>query len=183
MDFIDTGFQGLYLIKHDVITDERGKFTRTFCKKESQKICFSKEFVQFNTSVNIKKGTIRGLHYQEPPYGETKLIRCVNGKILDVVVDIRRNSPTFLKYYSVELNDSLNFSLLVPEGFAHGFQTLTDNAIIIYHHTNYFTIGVDRGLRYNDPLLKIKWELPVSNISVKDKNLPFLNDNFEGLKL
>lgn len=179
MNFIRTPLDGLWVIHHKAIKDDRGLFARTFCKKDFLKIGFTKEFVQFNYSFNKKKGTIRGLHYQKPPYSETKLIRCVQGKVYDVAVDIRTDSPTYLKHFGVELSaDNIN-SILIPEGFAHGFQTLEDNTALIYHHTEYYTPMADAGIRYSDQLLKIEWPLPGINISEKDKSYPLINDIFK----
>ena len=181
MEFIETPLQGLYLIHHKILKDERGLFARTFCKEEFKKIGFEKEFVQFNHSFNLLKGTVRGMHFQNCPFSETKLIRCIQGKVYDVAVDIRRNSPTFLQYFAVELSDENMFSILIPEGFAHGFQTLEENAALIYHHTQFYTSSSDAGLRYDDKALGIKWQLPSTNVSEKDKNYKLIDENFKGL--
>ncbi|MBA3663140.1 MAG: dTDP-4-dehydrorhamnose 3,5-epimerase [Bacteroidetes bacterium] len=172
---------GLYTIELNVLNDERGSFARTFCKKEFAQIGHTKEFVQLNQSWNTKKGTIRGMHFQQPPFREVKLIRCVRGAVSDTVVDIRKNSPTFLEHFTVELSEENRTMIYVPEGFAHGFQTLTDNADLVYHHTEYFVPNAEGGLRYNDPLLNIKWPLPVSEISERDKNHPLIDNNYKGI--
>lgn len=145
-----------------------GVFARTFCKEQFLKIDFDKEFVQFNHSFNKFKGTVRGMHFQNAPFAETKLIRCVKGSVYDVVVDLRKDSPTFLKTFEVELSDVNMLGILIPEGFAHGFQALEDNTSLIYHHTNYYTPNSEGGLRYDDPKLNLKWPLPPLNISSKD---------------
>lgn len=183
MNFIETTIPDLFLIQSDPIQDDRGVFARTFCKKEFAGINFEKEFVQFNHSLNFKKGTLRGMHFQYSPYSETKLIRCVQGKIYDVAVDIRKNSSTFLHYFAVELSAENMLSILIPDGFAHGFQTMEDNSALIYHHTQFYTPKADSGLRYDDPVLKINWPLTTANVSEKDKNYLLIDNKFKGLEI
>ena len=138
---------------------------------------FNQEFVQFNHSFNTLKGTIRGLHFQSPPFAETKLIRCVQGSVYDIAVDLRENSSTYLQFFGTELSaENLN-CILIPEGFAHGFQTLEDNTSLIYHHTNYYKPNTERGIRFNDPVLNIQWPLQPVNISRKDLLYPLINTN------
>jgi dTDP-4-dehydrorhamnose 3,5-epimerase len=170
MIFERTPLEGLYLLKPNILRDERGLFARTFCKREFEEVGFEKEFVQFNHSFNSKKGTLRGMHFQLAPFTETKLIRCVEGRVWDVAVDLRKDSPTYLRHFGIELSKENMLSILIPDGFAHGFQTLEDNSALIYHHTDYYTPEVESGIRYNDPVLGILWPLPVSYISVKDTN-------------
>lgn len=122
------------------------------------------------------------MHYQLPPYSEIKLIRCIRGKVFDVIIDIREGSPTFLEHFSVELSEENKFSLYIPEGFAHGFQTLEDNSQLIYHHTSFYQPGFEGGIHYSDPSVGIVWPLQVTRISDKDSNYEFLN-NFNGIKL
>ncbi len=174
MEFIKTPIEGLFLIHHKILEDERGLFTRTFCKNEFSSIGFTKEFVQFNHSYNLLKGTVRGMHFQNAPFAETKLIRCVEGSVYDVAVDLRKDSQTYLQYFGIELSKANINSILIPEGFAHGFQTLENNTALIYHHTAFYTPGADCGIRYDDPALHISWPLPVSKISTKDKNYPLI---------
>jgi dTDP-4-dehydrorhamnose 3,5-epimerase len=183
MEFIPTGFEGLFLIRHDLKLDMRGFFTRTYCKKDFSQINFQKEFVQFNHSFNKHQGTLRGMHYQAIPHTETKLIRCVQGRIHDVVVDVRSDSATFLQSYAVELSEENILSLFIPDGFAHGFQTLADNSALIYHHTEYYTPSADRGLRYDDPALNIQWPLPPASVSEKDTSYPFITEKFKGITI
>lgn len=182
MTFIQTPLKGAYLIELKPFFDDRGMFARTFCKNEFKLIDHEKEFVQFNHSVTNLKGTIRGMHYQMPPYSEIKLIRCVRGKVHDVIVDIREGSPTFLEHFSVELSEENGLSLYIPAGFAHGFQTLEDNSQLIYHHTSFYQPGYEGGIKYSDPSVGINWPLPLTRISEKDSNYEFLN-NFKGIKL
>jgi dTDP-4-dehydrorhamnose 3,5-epimerase len=179
MKFIETPLKGAFEIDLEPFSDERGLFARTFCKNEFSKIGFDKEFVQFNFSKTSFKGTIRGLHYQVPPYSETKLIRCIRGRVYDVMVDLRLDSKTYMKYFGLELSEDNMKMVLIPEGFAHGFQTLEDNSQLIYHHTAFYTPGFERGIRYNDPELAIKWPLAVSVVSDKDNNYPLLSKTFK----
>jgi dTDP-4-dehydrorhamnose 3,5-epimerase len=178
MKFRETPLKGSYVIITEPFTDNRGLFARTYCRDEFREIGHFKEFVQFNHSLTNKKGTVRGMHYQKPPYSEIKLIRCVRGAVYDVIIDIRKNSHTFLKYFSVELSENNMLSLYIPEGFAHGFQTLEDNSQLIYHHTALYTPGSEAGMRFNDPRVGIKWPLEVSVISDKDLEHRLIDDNF-----
>ena len=140
------------------------------------------KFVQDNQSKSTR-GVIRGLHYQREPFSQGKLVRVLSGEVYDVAVDIRKNSPTFLKHFSIELSSSNFFSILIPEGFAHGFQTLQDNTSLIYHHTQFFNNKSDAGLLYNDNALSINWPLPVINVSEKDKSYNNIDYNFKGIEL
>jgi len=181
MIFRETALKGAYLIEAEPLGDIRGLFARTYCKNEFSRIGHQKEFVQFNHSHTFRKGTIRGMHYQLPPYTEIKLVRCIRGSVYDVIIDIRKGSPTFLKYLPVELSEHNLLSLYIPEGFAHGFQTLEDNTQLIYHHTAYYVSGSEAGIRYNDPLISISWPLTVTVITEKDLNYNLLNSNFKGI--
>lgn len=183
MQFIETHLSGVFTIKLDFLTDDRGFFARTFCKKEFSNFGFNVEFVQFNHSFNLAKGTIRGMHYQKPPFAETKLIRCVQGSVYDVAIDLRKDSPTYLQYFGTELSSSNINSIIIPEGFAHGFQTLEDNTSLIYHHSNYYTPNTEEGIRYDDPKINIQWQLPPVNISQRDLTHPFISTNFQAISL
>lgn len=183
MKLTQTHILGLYVVEPTPFQDQRGFFARTFCKNEFKSIGFDKEFVQFNHSFNKLKGTLRGLHFQRPPYAETKYVRCVEGRIYDVAVDIRKESPTYLQFVGIELSAENMLGLLIPEGFAHGFQTLVDNTSVIYHSTNYYTLNSEAGLNYNDPLIKIDWKLPPTNISEKDKSHPIIDDKFLAIEV
>ena len=181
MIFHETALEGAYIIDLEPFSDDRGLFARTFCKREFAAIGHHKEFVQFNHSHSNQKGTLRGLHYQRPPHAEIKLIRCIRGSVFDVIVDLRHQSPTFLQHVGVELSEQNLRMIYVPEGFAHGFQTLQDHCELIYHHTAFYTPDSDGGIRYNDPKIRISWPLGLSTISDKDKNLPLLSDDFAGM--
>ena len=181
MEFLPAYIEGLYTIRLKKLEDDRGWFVRTFCKDEFRQIGFDKEFVQFNHSFNKYKGTIRGMHFQNIPYGETKLVRCIQGSVYDVAIDLRKQSPTFLQYFGTALSAENMLSMLIPEGFAHGFQTLEDNSALIYHHTQYYTPKADEGVRFNDPVFNIKWQLPAVMISEKDTSYKLVDNNFKGI--
>ena|SRR5258705_10893817 len=181
MKFTETTLKGSYIIDLDVFSDERGWFARTYCKSEFAAIGHDKEWVQLNHSYSAMKGTIRGMHFQLSDHKEIKLVRCIAGSVYDVIVDIRKNSPTFMEWISVELNAVNKKMIYIPEGFAHGFQTLTDNTELIYHHSNFYNSEYERGLRYNDDKLKILWPLKETAISDRDKNHPLINKEFPGI--
>lgn len=183
MEFISTHIEGLFIIELKKLEDERGLFARTFCKNEFKQIGFDKEFVQFNHSFNKHKGTIRGMHFQQAQYSETKLIRCIQGAVYDVALDLRAGSATFLQYFGIELSDSNMKSILIPEGFAHGFQTLEDDTALIYHHTQYYTAGADAGVRFDDPALRIEWKMPVIMVSEKDRSYTLIDQYFKGITI
>ena len=183
MEFTATHIEGVYIIGLKKLEDERGLFARTFCKNEFKQIGFDKEFVQFNHSFNKYKGTIRGMHFQQPAYSETKLIRCIQGAVYDVAVDLRTGSATFLQYFGIELSAQNMKSILIPEGFAHGFQTLEDDTALIYHHTQYYTPGADAGVRFDDPALHIDWKLPATMVSEKDKSYKMIDQKFKGITI
>lgn len=181
MTFTETKLKGSYIVDLKLLTDDRGSFARTFCKREFEQIGHAKEFVQCNQSWNTHKGTLRGMHYQIPPYKEIKLVRCIRGSVFDVIIDLRKGSSTFLQYLSVELNEQNKKALYIPEGFAHGFQTLEDNTELVYMHSEYFNPVADTGLNYLDKTLNITWPLPVSKITDKDKNLASIEQSFKGI--
>jgi dTDP-4-dehydrorhamnose 3,5-epimerase len=182
MKFHPLDIKGVYLIEIDYKSDDRGGFARTFCKEEFENIGHSREFVQLNQSWNNKTGTIRGMHYQIPPFKEIKLVRCISGSVYDVIVDLRKGSSTFLRSVTVELSEENKKMLYIPEGFAHGFQTLEDDTQLVYHHTEYYKPGFEAALHYADPALAIKWPLPVTAISDRDRAHPYLTESFKGLE-
>jgi len=172
MIFKKTKIKGLYIIEPELKIDERGYFARIFCKNEFKKIGFDFKIVQINRSLTKKRGTIRGLHFQKPPKSEDKIVVCLKGKIFDVALDLRKNSPTFGKWFSVELSEENKKMFLIPKGFAHGFQTLTDNCEILYFVSEFYFPKYEGGVRWNDPFFNIKWPLKPTIISEKDKNWP-----------
>ncbi|GFE69593.1 dTDP-4-dehydrorhamnose 3,5-epimerase [Chroococcus sp. FPU101] len=174
MQFIETKLKGAFIIDLEPRPDHRGFFARTFCAQELENHGLKSAIAQCNLSFNYRKGTLRGMHYQTFPATETKLIRCTQGAIYDVIVDMRSESPTFLQHIGVELTAENRSALYVPEMFAHGYQALTDGAEVLYQVSEFYTPGCERGLRYDDPLLGIQWPLRVSEISAKDAAWPIL---------
>jgi len=183
MKFTSTGLKGSYVIDVVPIEDERGWFARTFCKDEFREIGHSKEWVQINHSFTNEAGSIRGMHFQKPPFSEIKLIRCIAGKVFDVIIDLRKNSETFLKWFSLEMSAENKKMIYIPEGFAHGFQTLTDDCQLIYNHSEYYTPNVEGGIKYDDEMIGVNWPLPAKNISKRDQKHEQLNYHFEGLNI
>ena len=181
MIFNETLLKGSYVIDLEPFTDERGWFARTFCKDEFSKIGHHKEWIQINHSFTNQQGLIRGMHYQLPPFSEIKLVRCIAGKVFDVIVDIRKNSPTFLQWLGAALSAENKKMMYIPEGFAHGFQTLTNNCELIYHHTSIYKPGVEGGLKYDDEMLAIHWPLPLAAMSERDKTHSYLDKDFKGI--
>lgn len=159
-------------------TDNRGSFTRLFCA-DTLAAHFQKPVRHVNHSVTAKAGTIRGLHYQKPPALEAKLFRCIRGSLFDVMIDLRKNSPTFLQHFGVTLSGPAQ-AVFVPEGFAHGFQSLEDNTEALYLTTEPFRKEHEGAIRYDDPLFNIRWPLPLTEISDRDRAIPHLGRNFGG---
>lgn len=181
MIFHPTKLAGSYIIDLEPRSDERGWFARYYCKNEFAQIGHQQEWVQMNHSVSYEKGTLRGMHFQLPPFREIKMVRCIAGAVFDVIVDVRKDSPTFLQWIGLELSAANKKTLYIPEGFAHGFQTLSGNCELIYHHSEYYTPGAEGGLRYDDPVLKIDWPLPVTVLSERDGGHPYVNEQFKGI--
>jgi dTDP-4-dehydrorhamnose 3,5-epimerase len=182
MIFEPTPLQGSYLIRLQPIQDERGFFVRTFCKNEFEAIGFEKEFVQINQSYNKLKGTLRGMHYQLSPHQEIKLVRCISGSVYDVIIDMRKDSPTYLQYFGAELSAENFCMMYVPEGFAHGFQTLADHTSLLYQHTAFYAPGSEAGLRFDDQRIAINWPMPPACISEKDQQYPYVTESFNGIQ-
>jgi dTDP-4-dehydrorhamnose 3,5-epimerase len=175
MIFVETPLKDAFIIHLNPFVDERGGFTRLFCENELKGGAgFDKKIVQINHSFTKQKGSIRGLHFQLPPHSETKIVKCIRGQVFDVMVDMRPNSSTYLRWHSVILSPEANNALLIPEGFAHGFQTLKANSELLYFHTAFYTPNTEGGLRYDDPTLNIDWPLPITKVSERDKKLPLL---------
>jgi len=180
MKFQKTPLDGLHLIETASVGDRRGRFSRLFCERDFAPIEQSLHFTQVNLSETTHNGTIRGMHYQTSAAAESKLIRCLRGQVFDVAVDLRRNSPTFLQWHAIELSDDNNREVFIPKGFAHGFQTLTDDVQLLYLHTTAWTPEHEAGLRYDDPRLAIRWPQPVTLVSDRDMGYPLLDDGFAG---
>ena len=176
MKLSETKLQGVYVIKIEKLEDERGFFARTWDKEFFKSNGLNDNLVQCNISFNKKKGTVRGLHYQIPPYEEAKLVRCTHGKVFEVVIDLRKNSKTFLQWDSIELDSKDYKMLFVPEGFALGLQTLEDNTEVHYQMSQSYNPKYSRGIAWNDKTLKIAWPLKPSVISENDANLKTLQN-------
>jgi dTDP-4-dehydrorhamnose 3,5-epimerase len=176
MIFAETKLAGAYIIDVQRIEDSRGFFARAFCQNEFKTHGLKPIIAQANIAFNQKKGTLRGMHFQYPPAAETKLVRCTRGAILDIIVDLRPESPTYLEHIAVELSEDNQRSLYVPERFRHGYQALRDNTETSYQVGEFYTPGSEGGLRYDDERLGLSWPLPVAVISEKDENWKLLND-------
>tara|TARA_B100001057_G_scaffold342442_1_gene343348 strand:+ start:153 stop:713 length:561 start_codon:yes stop_codon:yes gene_type:complete len=175
--------EGLKLVTNHKIEDGRGFLSRIFCIDELPDFALSKPITQINHTFTKKKGSIRGFHYQESPYSEIKLVNCIKGRILDIAVDIRPDSKTYLKYFSVELSYETNDALLIPEGFAHGFQSLSDDVEMLYFHSVSYNKKYERGINPFDKAIGVDWPLEVSKISQRDSSHPNINKSFKGVIL
>lgn len=176
MRFTALDLKGSYLIKPEPVSDERGHFARMFCEEEFAAHGLERRFVQRSISFNHRRGTLRGLHFQQAPHGETKIVRCTAGAVFDVLVDLRPGSPTFGKSVTCELSAANLAMLYIPEGFAHGFLTLTDNAEVYYEISQAFVPEAASGIAYDDPDIGIAWPLAPVVISARDRALPRLAD-------
>jgi dTDP-4-dehydrorhamnose 3,5-epimerase len=170
--FTKTKLKDTHIIEIEKLEDTRGFFARSWCRKEFDEHGLISTVVQANISWNKKKGTLRGMHYQIPPYEEVKLVRCSRGSIYDVIIDLRKDSPSYMQWLGVELTADDYKLLYVPGGFAHGFQTLEDDTEVVYQVSQFYTPGAETGLRWEDPAFSINWPLDVQVISDKDRNWP-----------
>ena len=175
MKFQPLPLDGAMLVSLEKRGDERGMFARAFCKNEFSSHGMNLDIVQCNISTNKKAGTVRGMHFQRAPHAEVKLVRCTHGAIYDVIVDNREQSPTYGQWYGVELSEENGLMIVVPEGFAHGYQALTDGATAFYMVTAAYNPSAEGGLRQDDPVLGIKWPLAVTEMSEKDRQWPLLH--------
>ncbi len=172
MKYTGTDIDGVFVVETDIIGDHRGSFKRVFCEDELRDVVGDRAIVQMNHSVTAKKGALRGLHYQNAPHAEMKLVRCLKGRVFDVAVDLRPDSPTYLRYHAEELSPENAKMLVIPEGCAHGFQALEDDCELLYLHTAAYAQSAEGGARYDDPAIGIDWPLPVTDISERDENHP-----------
>jgi dTDP-4-dehydrorhamnose 3,5-epimerase len=178
-----TPIAGLHVLQRKPIGDSRGYLERLFCAEELQASIPGKHIAQINHTLTATCGTVRGLHFQHPPHAETKFVSCLRGEVFDVAVDLRHNSPTFLRWHAERLSPNNHKTLVIPEGFAHGFQTLTDDCEMLYLHTVAYQPGAEGGLNAQDLKLAIQWPLPVVGLSARDAAHPFLNNAFSGVVL
>lgn len=182
LNIIQTKFKDLYIVEPNSFKDERGAFSRIYCENEMHDI-FGENIKQINHSVTKYKGTIRGLHFQYEPNAEIKMVKCIKGSVFDVVVDIRKNSPTFLQTFSVELTQENQKMICIPKGFAHGFQTLENDVELLYLHSSVYKPSKEGALNAKDPILNIKWPLDAINLSKRDMEHKFLDNTFEGMTI
>ena len=178
-----TPIPGLVVVEIKPHIDHRGAFARLYCEDELASLIGSQRIVQINHSRTAEIGTVRGLHYQRPPHAEMKLVRCIKGRVWDVAVDIRNNSPTFLRWHAEELTPTNARMMVIPEGFAHGFQVLEPDSELLYLHTEFYTPKSEGGLRHDDPRLAINWPLAVTDLSPRDAAHPFVNSDYFGIAL
>lgn len=181
MDIKLTAIPDVLVVEMKKHEDERGSFMRLFCQQELSTVLGARKIVQINKSVTISKGAIRGLHFQCPPYAEMKLVRCLKGQVFDVAVDLRQKSKTFLQWHSEILTPGNNKMLLIPEGFAHGFQSLECGTEVLYLHTAEYHPESEAGVLFDDPKLNIQWPIDVTDVSDRDKNHPLIDEHFMGL--
>ena len=173
---------GACLFKTESVRDHRGAFTRLYCQRELT-VLGADKLIQINLSRTARKGALRGLHYQQPPRCEEKFVHCIRGRVYDVVVDLRPDSPSFLQWHAEELSPEDRGFMFIPKGFAHGFQTLEPDTELLYFHTEYYSPGYEGGLRYDDPALGIHWPLSIVDISEKDRNHEYLPIDFQGIRI
>lgn len=174
---------GLKIIERQTLGDSRGFLSRLFCAEELANAGWHKQVTQINHTFTQKQGTVRGMHFQTPPHAEMKLVSCLRGAVWDVAVDLRAGSTTFLQWHAEELSAANHRALLIPEGFAHGFQTLTDDCELIYLHSNPYVHGAEAGVNPKDLKLSINWPLAISELSAKDAQHPLITQQFKGMHL
>lgn len=175
-----TPIDGLNVIERERVGDSRGFLERMFCQDSLGQFLQGKTVRQINRTLTRQKGTVRGLHFQNPPHAETKIVTCLKGQVWDVAVDLRRGSPTFLEHHAVLLTEDNHYSFLIPEGFAHGFQTLTSDCEMLYFHTADYNVEFEGALNAIDPSLSIPWPAPITERSDRDVNHPMVADDFQG---
>ncbi|MDA3898182.1 MAG: dTDP-4-dehydrorhamnose 3,5-epimerase [Desulfobacteraceae bacterium] len=183
MKFMPLPLSGAHIIIPEPRKDKRGLFARIFCADELKQIGHTKNIVQVNHSGTVKKGAVRGMHFQYSPKAEIKIIKCIRGAVFDVIVDIRLGSSTFLQWHGENLTSENMKMMYVPEGFAHGFQVLEENSELLYFHTEYYSPEHEGAVRHDDPMIGIDWPVGVTEVSERDKTHPLLNDDFAGVEI
>jgi dTDP-4-dehydrorhamnose 3,5-epimerase len=172
MEFSETSLKGAYLVRLKLIQDERGYFARGWCREEFLQHGLNPQMVQLNVGFSLRRGTVRGMHYQLAPHGEAKYVRCTRGAIYDVIIDLREGSPTLRQWFGIELTPDSGLMLYAPEGFAHGYQSLQNDTEMYYMTSSPYAPAAARGVRYDDPAFGVRWPLPVSVISKADRDWP-----------
>lgn len=180
-EFIKSPFSGLFLIQRKRIGDMRGYLERLFCAREFPEAGWTESIAQINQTYTANQGTVRGMHFQYPPHAEKKMVMCMKGRVYDVAVDIRKNSPTFLKWHGEILSPESSNALLIPEGFAHGFQTLTPDVEMLYCHSEFYAPEYEVGICPTDAAVNIAWPLKIADMSNRDKSHPKINETFDGV--
>ena len=180
-DILDTPLADLRILQRKPMGDSRGYLERLFCADELQALAPGRHIAQINHTLTASRCTVRGMHFQRPPHAEIKFVSCLRGEVFDVAVDLRDNSPTFLHWHAEVLSAENHKTLVIPEGFAHGFQTLTDDCEMLYFHTAAYQPGAEGALNARDPRLAINWPLPVAGLSPRDAAHPLLDDDFIGV--
>lgn len=181
-DILKTPLEGLRVLRRNPIGDHRGSLERLFCIADLAEVIGTRTIVQINRTHTAARGTVRGMHFQVPPHAEMKFVSCLRGEVLDVVVDVRPDSPTRHRWHAEILSPGNHKTLAIPEGFAHGFQTLTDDCEMLYFHTAAYHPPAERGLNPRDPALAIEWPLTISEISERDASHPLLNPGHEAVE-
>lgn len=183
MKILETPLAGLMVVESMPGHDARGAFSRLFCTRELHDILEGRQIVQINHSRTTHAGAVRGMHFQYPPHAEMKLVRALAGRVWDVAVDLRAGSPTFLAWYAEELTPQSGRMMVIPEGFAHGFQALDPDSELLYMHTAFYEPSAEGGVLYDDPRVAISWPLVPQDLSARDRNHPLLGDDFAGVAL
>jgi dTDP-4-dehydrorhamnose 3,5-epimerase len=176
-------FKDAFVIELEPFVDYRGMFARIFCQNEMEQIGVRKSIKQINHSLTLKKGAVRGMHFQFPPKSEIKIVRCLQGSVFDVMIDLRSGSDTFLGWHGEILSVKNQRMTVIPEGFAHGFQTLEENSELLYLHTEFYSPKHESGIRFDDSMINISWPLEVTDVSEKDRKYPLLAEDFKGIQL
>ena len=180
---LSTPIPDLIVVETSPIRDKRGTFSRLYCETALDSFIGDRSIVQINQSQTAKVGAVRGMHFQQPPYCEMKLVRCIKGKVWDVAIDLRAGSETFLHWHAVELSPSNSYMVVIPEGFAHGFQVLEPESELLYLHTADYNSNAENGINYSDPCLKIDWPLSITDLSLKDRKHTFIKKEYLGIRL
>lgn len=181
MNLTPTFIEGLFIAGTEPVSDARGSFSRFFCARDLEPVLGARKIAQINQSETQKAGAVRGLHFQFPPHAEMKMVRCTHGRVYDVAVDVRQGSKTFLRHFAMELSADNGRMLVIPEGFAHGFQVLEPGSRMLYLHTAFYHKPAEGGLRCDDPALGIDWPLPVADLSPRDCEHPLIGADFKGV--
>jgi len=183
MIFKELPLKDAYIVEPEPHSDSRGLFSRVFCQEEFKKIGIDKQILQVNHSATVQKGALRGMHFQHPPKAEIKMVKCIRGAVYDVMVDLRKYSPTFLHWHGETLSAENMKMMYIPEGFAHGFQVLEEKSELIYFHTQFYSPEHEGGVRFNDPKIGINWPIEVTDISERDQNHAVLGNDFKGIEI